>query len=162
MSDREILLAASIGIFFWIRLFRRRLLFFWMLTLPGVVLHELTHWIAALVSFGEPGPPNLIPQRIRKGYWTFGHVQCANVRWWNGWAIGLAPLSLVALGIWFINLGAESVKAGGWGLLPTGCVFLAGECFVDCWPSPQDWRIAAQSWPVLVILSGFLAYFFTR
>lgn len=162
MSEPTILLMAALGIFFWIRLFRHRLLFFWMLTLPGVILHELAHWIAALVSFGEPGPPNLFPQRIRKGVWAFGHVQCRNVRWWNGWLIGLAPLSLVPLGAWFIAFGSRLVEASGWSVWVVVCVFLAGECFVDAWPSPPDWRIAAKSWPVFGILAGFVLYWLMR
>lgn len=157
-----ILGAVSVLVALWIRLFRHRLFLFWILALPGVVLHELAHWIAALVSFGQPGAPHIIPKRISKGNWMLGHVQCGNVHWWNGWIIGLAPLCLLPLGAWLIEVASRSLSYGLWSWTAIAPALLAGECWVEAWPSRMDWQVAAKSWPVLGIIGLGIVYLITR
>lgn len=141
-----------------IRITRKHMIWFWMASLPGIVLHEISHWITALVSFGNPGPPHIIPKKIGPGYWALGHVDCSHVRWYNGWMIGLAPLLLIPLSVFIIKFDNSSTVNMG-NLLPDiGRAFLAAECWTDALPSKPDLKIVAKSKWILAAILGFFCW----
>jgi hypothetical protein len=92
----SVLLAALIAL-------RRIPPLFFLAAFPATVLHETSHWLAALVLNGRPAAFSVVPRRSGRGY-MLGSVECANIRWYNGWLIALAPLALVpaalALLVW--------------------------------------------------------------
>jgi len=77
---------------------------------PGVFLHELMHYIVALVLNGKPTRFSVFPQQIQDGGWAAGYVLFSNVRWYNAMPMGLAPL-LILLAAWNLH---RVLYGGGW------------------------------------------------
>ena len=67
-----------------------------LLVWPGTLLHELSHWLVALVLGGRPSSLSVVPSRTERG-WRLGAVGVRNVRWFNALPIGAAPLLLAPL-----------------------------------------------------------------
>ena len=63
-----------------------------LFNIAGVVFHELSHFVVALLLNGKPNFINLIPNKKEK---SAGSVQVDNVTFYNKLFIGLAPLSLL-------------------------------------------------------------------
>lgn len=123
---------------------------FWriVLRLPSTLLHELCHWVVALVTVSSPGLPSIWPRRVAGG-WILGHVQF-RPRMFTCALVALAPLGLVApVLIWALQLPSAGVL---WRetLLVTGLSYLlmAGV------PSSADLAIAAQDPMGLLVLAG--------
>lgn len=77
-----------------------------------------------------------------------GSVQMANVRWYNGAAVGLAPLLAPAAAIWLAPIAStwkfSSADLHYW--------VLAAPIFATCLPSWSDLKIAfASTVPVAII-----------
>jgi hypothetical protein len=93
--------------------------------LPGVALHEASHWLAArLVGVTTQGF-SLRPARRADGSFRLGYVQTAKVDPLRSVIIGTAPLIagvavLILIGFRGMGLDAlgESVLAGAWGEVP--------------------------------------------
>ncbi len=51
-----------------LRLFRRHVVAFWLAALPGVILHEISHWMVAFITLGQPGFPRFIPKKMGNAY----------------------------------------------------------------------------------------------
>ena len=141
-------------------LLRPKAALFSLVVLPGTLLHELSHWVAGIVLGGRPGGLRLVPAR-RGNQLMLGSVEFANLRWYNGVFIGLAPLSLLpaalALVAWRIGHGATFGVAGaGWAYVAANLVYAAG-------PSRQDLRIVAISRWMLVsaalLAAGWMTHF---
>lgn len=125
----------------WIKIFRPTGFVSILLRLIGTILHEGMHWIFALLLFGRPTGFSVVPVRQPDGSIQLGEVRISNLKWWNGLFIGCAPLLLSAMGLWLVSLG-DSAAFGERNIL-TG--FVASQCFLSCWPSRQDLRLAGQS-----------------
>ena len=73
----------------------------------GVFLHELSHYLVALILNGKPKMPNLLPTR-RKVYidgiphylWTLGYVEARNSNAFNSFFIGFAPIFILFIPIY--------------------------------------------------------------
>jgi len=83
-----------------------------LLLLPGIVVHELSHWLAARLLGVRCGPISLGPQRKRGQQIRFGSVQIGRTDAFRESLIGVAPLVIgtalvLALARW------------GFGLVPT-------------------------------------------
>ena len=83
-----------------------------LLLLPGILVHELSHWLAARLLGVRCGPISIGPQQKRGQQMRFGSVQIARTDAIRESLIGLAPLVVgtalvLALARW------------GFGLLPT-------------------------------------------
>lgn len=129
---------------------RRSFWLFSLLALPGTVCHEACHWAVGRLLNGRPVRFTVIPRREGRGF-TLGAVALANLRWYNAFFIGLAPLLLlpVAYGLFRWRLGG----APGLGWPEAGLVFLLANLLFGAIPSGQDLRIAARS-PVGWLLLG--------
>lgn len=137
---------------------RRYFILFWMAALPGVVLHELSHWLLALVTGGQPALPRLWPQKIPGGY-SMARVPIRNPRWYNGAIIGLSPLLLIVIAFAVIVYGAPEVWSWPQAWRVVIIPIIAAECLVECVPSPADWRIAGKSlWPLLAVVACVVVF----
>ena len=83
-----------------------------LLLLPGIVVHELSHWLAAHLLGVRTGPIAIGPERKRGRELRFGSVQIARADPVRESLIGLAPL-LSGTGLILL------VAHWGFGLLPT-------------------------------------------
>ena len=90
------------------------ILLFSILFLPGVLLHELSHWIAARLMGVPTGRFSVIPQRMNSGRLRLGYVETASVDVFREAIIGAAPLLTGGLFIayvgWF-QLGIAEIWA---------------------------------------------------
>lgn len=107
---------------------------------PGVFLHEMAHFVASHFSNGKPVKIELFP-KVENDRWILGEVVSTNVRWYNAWAIGLAPLALwgAPLGYLHLSKGTFLVEQDFW-IAP-----LIGASMIAAWPSAQDLRVATRS-----------------
>lgn len=130
---------------------RRSFWLFSLLALPGTVCHELCHWIVGGLLNGRPVHFTVLPRREGHGF-VLGSVAFANLRWYNAFFIGLAPVLLLptAYGLFRWRLGSHPVL--GWP--EAGIVVVLANLVFGAIPSWQDLRIAARSpigWLLLVV-----------
>lgn len=121
---------------------------FFVLTAAGTLCHELAHFGVGLLTNAEPVGLNLVPRRKGK-VWELGSVTFANLRWYNAAPAALAPLLVLLVPL----LVASWRTRPGWHFEPLDlllAVFLAPQ-YLSFWPSPVDWKLAARSWPWLVL-----------
>lgn len=75
----------------------------WIVFFVGTLFHELAHLIVSLVSFGFPYKVSIFPKKSGNSY-MLGSVTSWNVRWYNQFLIGMAPLLLLPLAYFiFLN-----------------------------------------------------------
>jgi hypothetical protein len=134
---------------------RRSFWLFSLLVLPGTFCHELCHWLMAKLLGGRPMRFTVFPRRAGRGF-VLGSVTLANLRWYNGFFIGTAPLLLlaVAYGLFRWRMGGHPVF--GW--KEAAAVFFLANLIFGAVPSWQDLRIAARSPIGWLLLAGALAY----
>lgn len=126
---------------------------FWLcslLALPGTLCHEACHWIAGKLLRGEPVRFTVMPRREGRGF-VLGSVAFKNLRWYNAFFVGLAPLVLLPLayGLLLWRLGSHPLLE--WS--EAAVVFLLANLVFAALPSWQDLKIAARS-PVGWLLLG--------
>jgi hypothetical protein len=133
--------------------------------LPGVVVHELGHWLMALLLGVPRGGIKIWPERTRGGM-RLGSVKIKSVDPLRNSLIGLAPLlggSLVVLlvGDWVLGLGelGQAILAGRWEVLWRLTMFYLSIPDVWLWlyliftvatsmmPSESD----REAWPPVII-----------
>lgn len=123
---------------------------FSLFALPGTAVHELSHWLVALLLGAKPSFPNIIPKR-EGGTWTLGSVRMdPNVQ--TRIPIALAPIALLPFSIWYAVAHPE--VTGGWDLVH---VWIAGTLIAASLPSRQDWLVALPA-----IICAIVAYFVLR
>lgn len=138
---------------------RRSFWLFSLLALPGTLCHEFCHWILGHLLNGRPVHFTVLPRREGRGF-VLGAVALANLRWYNAFFIGLAPLLLlpVAYGLFLWRLGGS--PALGWP--EAGMGFLLANLLFASIPSRQDLRIAARSPIGWLLLAGALGWGWRR
>lgn len=90
-------------------------LIFALLFFPGVVIHELSHWLMAKFLFVKTHRFSIFPEWVEGGTLRFGFVEMSKTDKLRGALIGLAPLItgiLVILLIAFYHLNLEVVVEG--------------------------------------------------
>lgn len=130
-----------------------------LLALPGTFCHELAHWLVGLVLGARPGRFSLWPRRVPGGF-VLGSVSFRNLRWYNAFFVGIAPLGLLpaAWGLFLLRLGGRARL--GW--REAAVVFLLGNLVFAALPSWQDLRIAARSPVGWLLLAGGAAWLWAR
>lgn len=121
-------------------LVRDRIKVLWFISLPGMVLHELAHWVTGFFLNAHPLDMVLFPERVGRS-WALGHVKFGNIRWYNSLVVGLAPLSLFALGYYFLS-SVRPAPDGQFSALSLLTAFMVVQCFLSGMPSGQDWTVA--------------------
>ena len=136
---------------------------FWLLSLlalPGTFCHEGCHWAVGKVLNGQPVHFTVIPKREGHGY-VLGSVGFANLRWYNAFFVGMAPLFLLpaAYLLFLWRLGAR--PALGWP--EATMVFLLASLVFGSIPSAQDLRIAGR-WPLgwFLLAGGLLGVWWSH
>jgi len=134
---------------------RRSFWLFSLLVLPGTFCHELCHWLTGHLLNGRPVHFTVLPRREGRGL-VLGAVVLSNLRWYNAFFIGLAPLLLLpaAYGLFLWRLGQSPVF--GWP--EAAMVFLLANLVFGAMPSWQDLRIAARSPIGWLLLAGALTW----
>jgi hypothetical protein len=140
------------------RALARRASIFLIFYLAGTVLHELAHLIAAALTNAKPVSISVLPRRSNNG-WILGTVSCANIRWYNGIFVGLAPIA-VAL-VPFLVATWRTQHGLSWQWRDAWIAALLAPQFMSCWPSGADLKIALRSWP-LAAAAGVVIWAFVR
>jgi hypothetical protein len=133
--------------------------FFFVFTVAGTLCHELAHFLVGLLAGAEPTRFTIIPRRAGRT-WELGSVTFANMRWYNAAPAALAPLLVLAVPF---AVAAWRTRPGWhFGAIDLGLAWLLAPQFLSFWPSPTDWRLAARSWPcvVLIGLAGGLLFYY--
>ena len=135
---------------------------FWLFSLlvfPGTLCHELCHWMVGKLLNGHPVHFTVFPRRVGNGF-VLGFVTFSNLRWYNAFFIGLAPLLLLvaAYGVFLGRLSGH--PAFGW--KEAGVVFALANLLFGATPSWQDLRMAARSPIGWLLLSAALGYGWMR
>jgi len=127
-----------------LRLARRSIWQFALLSLPGTIAHEAAHLAVGLVLGANPSAVSFWPRRAGKD-WQLGSVTFGNVTFWNGAFVTLAPLALLPLSYALFTdllLPLWSQGAWGWWLLAG---YATAAVFVAALPSAADLRLGARS-----------------
>ncbi len=124
--------------------------------LPGTFVHEMLHFVVGLVLNAKPVSFSVWPRKSGASTWTMGSVGFSNVRWYNGLAVGLAPLLAPAAATWFAPDAADwNIELGDlkyW--------LLAAPVFSMCLPSWADLKIClASAVPMVAMLAWAYWYF---
>lgn len=107
-----------------------------MITLPGTLAHELSHYVTALLLRAQPGFPNLVPQRYEDG-WRMGSVTF-RADLLRALPIALAPVALAPLSLWY----AAHFLPHAPPLLYAPHAWVAATMLAASLPSRADWRLA--------------------
>jgi hypothetical protein len=131
---------------------------FWLcalLALPGTLCHEACHWLTGSLLNGQPTGFTVIPRREGRGF-VLGSVALQNLRWYNAFFIGLAPLLLLPLayGLFLWRLGGNPEL--GWP--EAAMMYLLANLLFGSVPSWQDLRLAARSPIGWLLVVGMLLW----
>ena len=122
-----------------------------LFVLPGVLGHEICHWLVAVILGARPSFPNLIP-RHDGNTWRLGAVQFVpNLL--TLIPIALAPFMLLPLGIWYAVFVMHPATGGWWWLHG----WIASTFLIASLPSSQDWKVAMPAIVCALALS-YLAH----
>jgi len=126
---------------------------FFLLTLAGTICHELAHLLVGLLVGARPVSMSIIPRRVagpgRRSHWQLGSVSFTRLRWYNA-----APAALAPFGILLLPLAVAWWRTrGDWHFTSVDAIIalLLAPQLLSFWPSGTDWRIAARSWPLLLL-----------
>lgn len=73
----------------------------WLFYFPGTFLHEMSHFLMALILGARPKFPFLFPKKDIDGSIVLGRVQTISAKWYNSFPIAIAPLSLMIVAFFF-------------------------------------------------------------
>jgi hypothetical protein len=124
-----------------------------LIRLPGVVLHELAHFLIGILFLAKPGSFNLIPERCSDGRWTLGSVTFRRITAFNAVPIAFAPLGLLPV--------AYYLYRSWFNWLPpslSNTLFLYATLFLltyNALPSRQDVRVACN-WKSVLLYGSVL------
>lgn len=142
-------LAAVLGLILLLGLSRRFGAVFFLAAFPATLAHELSHLLLGWLANGRPVAVRLWPRRGAGGY-VLGSVTCQNVRWYNGWLIGLAPLILMPFAWLLLRWRVHS--APGMDPAELAWVYAIASLVLAALPSWQDLRVALASSGLLALL----------
>ena len=123
-----------------------------LLTLPGTLAHELSHYLVALVLGLRPSGLCAIPVEQADGTWRLGQVTLDGAKPLRASVAALAPLLLLAPAGYCTWRAAQST-------LPASLLWNLGaaELLMTSLPSWQDLRVALPGL-TLVLLVGLLVW----
>lgn len=136
--------------------------------LPGTIIHEISHFLAAAATGARTGKIEIFPEFIedildededeKKGV-ALGYVQVASMNPIQGFIVGTAPfISGMALLIWLASLmRASYLTENLWPLvLQTYLFFIIANSFFPSWSDMK------QTLPLIFLglIAGLLAWFF--
>jgi hypothetical protein len=112
--------------------------FFWVLFLPGTLLHELSHWLTATLLRVKTGKFSVWPKPKKGGQLQMGAVQVDVADPFRHSIIGLAPLifgsiAVLIIGQGWLNLGQLGVA------FASGELEVIGEAITQMLRLPDVW-----------------------
>lgn len=128
--------------------------------LIGTFLHEMAHFIVALLLNGRPVGFSLFP--VRHGdEWMLGSVEVKNVTWYNAIPIAMAPLTLFVgayyLDLWYISfLPIKTI----WSDL--GYIMALVVLIENAIPSMRDIQVASSNAIGIVFYISFSIFVFSN
>ena len=132
-----------------------------LLSLPGTIAHELTHFVVGLLLLAKPRGFSIWP-RAEGSTWRLGSVSFGNIGLLNGALVALAPLLLLPIA-WLclvhVLLPLWNDNQWGWWLLAG---YLAATALFAALPSFQDIKLGGRSLLLYTALSGFLWWAYTH
>jgi len=123
----------------------------------GTFLHELSHWVTAIFTYGKPPPFfSIIPNKDDN---SFGRVSANNIKFYNAFLIGMSPLLLLFFSyfiskFFFMYLDFTILNF----ILYIYLIFIVSSSAI---PSMADFKIAFEN-PLRIIIGVFelfLIYF---
>jgi len=136
-------------------LFKGKVLWFALITLPATFFHELTHFIISLITGGMPRGFSVIPRKGENGGYVLGSVSSYNITWYNGFLVGLAPLLLLPiayLGLKLLMVEEQSI------VMLSVYSYLIANLIEGSIPSTTDFKLAfTASYPILIALIAVAA-----
>ena len=132
-----------------------------LLSLPGTIAHELTHFIVGFLLHAKPYGFSIWPQP-RGNAWTLGSVSFRNIGLFNGAFVALAPLLLLPIAwLCLIHVLAPLWIEGQWGWwLLAG--YLAATALFAALPSFQDLKVGGRSLLLYAALGAVLWWGYAR
>jgi len=86
------------------QLSKKNIISAWIVYFLSTFFHELSHYIVSLFTNGKPTKVSLLPSRSEdKKSIILGYVESSNITWYNGFLVGMSPLSLL-VGVYFIDI----------------------------------------------------------
>ena len=134
---------------------RRMPRFFSVISLPGTIGHELLHWLVGTLALARPVKVSLIPKFHRDGSATLGYVMFSNIRWYNAFWVGFAPLLALPAAIWLVYW--RSTQIPPLFLQELAWSYIAASLVVSCLPSKADVSIVLSKPAGLIIYLGSAA-----
>lgn len=149
------------------------MLLYFLVMLPGIVLHELSHWACAQLLGVKTGKIEIWPSRKGRGRIRLGSVRIGRADSFRASLIGLAPfitgcLAIYVIGDYVLGIGyiIDPVLEGNFSLFQRhlSSFFRASDLWIwlyvifaisnTMFPSESD----RESWgPVLMLLGGVMA-----
>lgn len=87
--------------------------FYFLLFLPGIILHELSHFFMASALGVSTGRIIIFPEKTSEQGWSLGRVDSAKTDVFRSGLIGLAPILIGTVSLFFIfnvGLGTNSLR----------------------------------------------------
>ena len=127
-----------------------------VLSLPGTLAHELTHFIVGALLLAKPRGFSVWPKAVGRS-WMLGSVSFGNIGLLNGAFVALAPLLLLPIAwLCLVHVLLPLWNDGRWGWwLLAG--YLTANALFAALPSFQDIRLGARSLLLYVVI-GALAW----
>ena len=131
-----------------------------LIVLPGTFVHELCHFVAALLLNGHPRGFSIMPRRSANGGLQLGSVSIGNLRWYNCTPITMAPLAGILLIHPLYNLW-DAYMPANWYLLKFWLLISIATSIV---PSSVDIRLALSQplglgFYLIVLVSAIWLYY---
>ncbi|RME61061.1 hypothetical protein D6779_00770 [Candidatus Parcubacteria bacterium] len=124
-----------------------------ILYLPGTFLHELSHFIAAMLLNGKPTRFSLWPKREGDRI-TLGTVTASNITWYNAIPVALAPFSLSFIALWLPSSGLIPWISSTHPIALAGVAIAQGYIAHSGVPSSQDWKVFLQNPFSILVYTG--------
>jgi hypothetical protein len=125
----------------WLLLFRDpdlALIMYSLIMLPGVIVHEGSHWVAATILGVRAGRFSVVPERLPDGTLRLGYVETEHADPLREALIGAAPLLIGAAAIIFIGYSRLGVAPMG-AALAQGDLLGAGAALDGMTRLPNFW-----------------------
>jgi hypothetical protein len=126
-----------------------------VLSLPGTIAHELTHYIVGALLLAKPHGFSVWPKVFGRS-WRLGAVSFGNIGLLNGAFVAFAPLLLLPiawLSLVHVLLPLWKDDRWGWWLLAG---YLTATALFAALPSFQDIRLGARSLLLYVAISALV------
>ena len=126
-----------------------------LLSLPGTIAHELTHFVVGLLLLAKPRGFSIWP-RAEGSTWRLGAVSFGNIGLLNGAFVALAPLLLLPIAwlcVAHVLLPLWNDGRWGWWLLGG---YLTATVLFAALPSFQDIKLGGWSLLLYAALGGLL------